>query len=186
MPSPRVPNVDSEQPIVDDHCQLEREVFASLVRSYECLWSEHGKFFQRFDITPQQFNVLNVLAAPDQQGHGIACQAIGEKLLNRVPDITRLLDRLEQAALIWRERCCADRRVVRTHLTDQGRAKVREVRGPLLETIKRRFAHMTRDEVRELGRLLAKLRDPGCPNAVSSSCSETAAGDRETRQGESA
>jgi DNA-binding MarR family transcriptional regulator len=144
----------------------EQDALGNLVRAYDCLWSEMTKFFQSFDITPQQFNVLKVLAAQD--GHeGIACQAIGEQLLNRVPDITRLLDRLEQAGLIWRERCVSDRRVVRTHLTDAGRAKVVEVRGPLQRALQTRFAHMSGEEVRDLNRLLTKVREPHCPNARS-------------------
>lgn len=145
-------------------CTAEQELFGNLMRAYDCLWSEQGKFFQSFDITPQQYNVLNVLASRDE-GSGIACQAIGEHLLNRVPDITRLLDRLEQAGFIWRERCATDRRVVRTHLTDAGRAKVQEVREPLHQALKSRFAHMSMDEIHELNRLLTKLREPHCPNA---------------------
>ena len=147
-------------------CAPEQEVFGNLTRAYDCLWSEKTKFFQSFDITPQQYNVLNVLASRDE-GSGVACQAIGEHLLNRVPDITRLLDRLEQAGLIWRERCATDRRVVRTHLTDAGRGKVQEVRGPLQKALQTRFAHMSSEEVHELNRLLTKLREPHCPNARS-------------------
>jgi DNA-binding MarR family transcriptional regulator len=145
---------------------VEQEALGNLVRAYDCLWSEMTKFFQSFDITPQQFNVLKVLAAQDGQ-MGVACQAIGEQLLNRVPDITRLLDRLEQAGLIWRERCATDRRVVRTHLTDAGRTKVTEVREPLQRALQTRFAHMSPDEVRELNVLLTKVREPHCPNARS-------------------
>jgi DNA-binding MarR family transcriptional regulator len=153
--------VVAEQSEIDSNCMPEQEVFINLLRSYDCLWSEQGKFLSRFGMTPQQYNVLNVLAMHDG-GHGIACQEIAENLLNRVPDITRLLDRLEQAGLIGRERCCSDRRVVRTHLTDAGRAKVQEIRAPLLVALKARFGHMTVDEVRELNRLLNKVREPGC------------------------
>jgi DNA-binding MarR family transcriptional regulator len=164
MPSPRFQTVSPEHPSTEGSGQPEEEVFVNLLRSYDCLWSEQGKFFARFGVTPQQFNVLKVLSARDG-GAGIACQAIGEKLLNRVPDITRLLDRLEQAGLITRERCCTDRRVVRTHLTEVGRAKVDEIRAPLQEALRQRFAHMTREEVVELNRLLHKLREPACAMA---------------------
>jgi DNA-binding MarR family transcriptional regulator len=74
---------------------------------------------------------------------------------------------LEQAGLIWRERCATDRRVVRTHLTDAGRTKVQDIRGPLQQALRTRFAHMDAEEVRELNRLLLKLREPHCPNAKS-------------------
>ena len=158
-----VPAAASREPPA---CTVEQEVFGNLSRAYDCLWSEKTKFFQSFDITPQQYNVLNVLASRDE-GSGVACQAIGEHLLNRVPDITRLLDRLEQAGLIWRERCATDRRVVRTHLSEAGRGKVQEVRGPLQQALQTRFAHMSSDEVLELNRLLTKLREPLCPTARS-------------------
>jgi DNA-binding MarR family transcriptional regulator len=137
-------------------------VLANLLRTYDCLWSELTKFFQRFDLTPQQYNVLKALASC---GGGVACQAIAEQLLNRVPDITRLLDRLEQAGLIRRERCVDDRRVVRTYLTDAGRAKVEEIRGPFAEAMAVRFGHMSQEDMRQLARLLSTLREPGCSAA---------------------
>ncbi len=179
MPSSRFSTVTPEHPLSETAPseaplpgEPEQEVFINLLRSYDCLWSEQGRFIQRFGITPQQYNVLNVLALRDE-GQGVACQEIAENLLNRVPDITRLLDRLEQAGLILRERCCTDRRVVRTHLSPVGRDKVNEVRPPLLAALKLRFAHMTEQEVGELNRLLSKLREPGCPFARAAfSCPE--------------
>ncbi len=183
MPSPRFSKVTVEHPLLETGLaesrlpgEPEQEVFINLLRSYDCLWSEQGRFIQHFGITPQQYNVLNVLTLRDE-GHGVACQEIAENLLNRVPDITRLLDRLEQAGLISRERCCTDRRVVRTHLTDVGRAKVNEVRTPLLAALKLRFGHMSEQEVSELNRLLHKLRDPGCPAARAAFASPEHAGE---------
>src|SRR3954466_2159331 len=134
MTSPRNEPLHPEH-VTENSCSAEQDVVGNLSRAYDCLWSEMAKFFQSFDITPQQYNVLKVLAARDE-GSGVACQAIGEHLLNRVPDITRLLDRLEQAGLIWRERCVSDRRVVRTHLSEAGKAKVEEVRTPLQMALK--------------------------------------------------
>lgn len=160
MASHKFQTVSSEQGPGD--CPFaEHQAFQNLVRTYECMWGEHTKFFQKFGVTAQQYNVLKVLHAM-AEGEGVACQAIAERLLNRVPDITRLLDRLEQAELIRRERCCSDRRVVRTFLTKEGRAKVDAIHGPLTETLENRFAHMSEGEVRELNRLLLKLREPGC------------------------
>jgi len=165
-PEPTSLETNPAQDLGSEPGESEQAVFINLLRSYDCLWSEQGKFIQSFGITPQQYNVLNVLALRDE-GHGVACQEIAENLLNRVPDITRLLDRLEQARLISRERCCTDRRVVRTHLTEVGRAKVQEIRTPLLAALRVRFAHMSQVEVNELNRLLSKLREPTCPHAKS-------------------
>jgi DNA-binding MarR family transcriptional regulator len=162
MTASRLTNVVAEHPTADTSCDSAQDVLANLVRSYDCVWSELGKFFQRFDLTPQQYNVLKALSSC---GGGVACQAIAEQLLNRVPDITRLLDRLEQAGLIRRERCCTDRRVVRTYLTDAGRTKVEEIRVPLSKALRGRFGHMSEDELKQLNSLLSKLREPGCASA---------------------
>jgi DNA-binding MarR family transcriptional regulator len=153
-------------------CDSGQDVLANLMRSYDCLWSELSKFFQRFDLTPQQYNVLKALASC---GGGVACQAIGEQLLNRVPDITRLLDRLDQAGLIRRERCFTDRRVVRTYLTDAGRAKVEDIKAPLREAMRARFGHMTGEELDLLNRLLIKLREPADEQARSALVRDTQA-----------
>ncbi len=176
MPSPRFSNVVPEHPSVEAACtgHSEQDVFFNLLRSYDCLWTETGKFIQSFGITPQQYNVLNVLSLRDG-GHGIACQEIAENLMNRVPDITRLLDRLEQAGFIWRERCCSDRRVVRTHLTDAGREKVETIRGPLHAAMAQRVGHLSQSELSELNRLLRKLREPSCEVAKAAfTCGESA------------
>jgi len=156
------PNVVTEHPTLDTTCDSGQDVLSNLLRAYDSLWSELSKFFQRFDLTPQQYNVLKALSSC---GGGVACQAIAEQLLNRVPDITRLLDRLEQAGLIRRERCIDDRRVVRTYLTDAGRSKVEEVRSPLAAALRARFGHMSEDDLRTLNRLLSTLREPGCATA---------------------
>jgi MarR family 2-MHQ and catechol resistance regulon transcriptional repressor len=162
MTASSLPNVVNEHPTLDTSCDSGQEVLSNLLRAYDCLWSELSKFFQRFDLTPQQYNVLKALASC---GGGVACQAIAEQLLNRVPDITRLLDRLEQAGLIRRERCHDDRRVVRTYLTDAGRSKVESIRAPLAEALRARFGHMSPDELRMLSRLLVSIREPGCATA---------------------
>ncbi|MFT3927547.1 MAG: MarR family winged helix-turn-helix transcriptional regulator [Myxococcales bacterium] len=164
MTASTIPNVVTEHPTLDTQCDAGQDVLASLLRAYDSLWSELTKFFQRFDLTPQQYNVLKALASC---GGGVACQAIAEQLLNRVPDITRLLDRLEQAGMIRRERCCDDRRVVRTYLTDAGRSKVEAVRGPLAEALKARFGHMSQEDLKTLNRLLGTLREPPCAVARS-------------------
>jgi DNA-binding MarR family transcriptional regulator len=162
MTASNVPNVLSSPPSAEPVRDSAQDVLANLLRTYDCLWSELSKFFQRFDLTPQQYNVLKALASC---GGGVACQAIAEQLLNRVPDITRLLDRLEQAGLIRRERCVDDRRVVRTYLTDAGRTKVEEIRGPLAEAMSVRFGHMSQEDLRNLSRLLVTLREPACSHA---------------------
>jgi DNA-binding MarR family transcriptional regulator len=162
MSAKTVPHHVTEATQADHLFELRQELLFELVRAYECITAEHSRLCQQFDITPQQFNVLRVLAAHDTDGTGIACQAIGEQLLNRVPDITRLLDRLEQAGLIVRVRCCSDRRVVRTQLTDAGRLKVAAVQVPFQNAIASRFGRLDEAELHTVLHLLGKLRGGSC------------------------
>jgi DNA-binding MarR family transcriptional regulator len=133
------------------------ETFLALVRAYESLMAEATKFFQPFGITTQQFNVLKVLYNVDSSECGLRCSDIGERMINREPDMTRLLDRLERAGLIERHRCTADRRVVWTRLTEKGSDLVEEIRTPLLAFHEERFARLTEDERRALRELLSKV-----------------------------
>ena len=69
-----------------------------------------------FETTRLRFHDLPVR----DKGDGLPCSAISARLVNRVPDMTRLLDRLEKAGLVTRHRCTSDRRVVRTRLSEEG------------------------------------------------------------------
>lgn len=132
--------------------------FIELVRAHEKLYSELQRFFSDHGVTMQQFNVLRILYVRDD-GAGLSCHQIGERLLNRVPDITRLLDRLEKAGLVERLRSKADRRVVLTRLTAEGRALVERIHEPLIAEHERQMAHMTPEELEQLRGLLERVHD---------------------------
>jgi len=131
--------------------------YLALVRTYEALSAEIGRFFSERGVTPQQFNVLRILA-DDTDREGLRCSSISERLTNRVPDITRLLDRLERAGLVKRHRDPKDRRVVRAALTDDGRALVERMATPLDEAFGALFTHLDEDELTRLTKLLKKAR----------------------------
>jgi DNA-binding MarR family transcriptional regulator len=131
--------------------------YLALVRAYEALSADIGQFFHDRGVTPQQFNVLRILA-DDAGGEGLRCSSISDRLTNRVPDITRLLDRLERAGLVERHRDPKDRRVVRAALTDTGRALVERMAAPLDEAFRALFSHLDEDELDQLTTLLKKAR----------------------------
>ena len=145
------------------------ETFLALVRAYECVAAEAAKFFQPFGITMQQFNVLRVLYVRPKQ-HGLRCSDIAGRLINREPDMTRLLDRLERAGLIERHRCTTDRRVVWIELTDKGVELVEEIHAPLLAFHQERFAHLSTDEQASLRDLLSKVRQGPCSEPIEGPC----------------
>jgi DNA-binding MarR family transcriptional regulator len=142
---------------------LEQEVFLNLWRTYDRLRALEEELFGRYGLTPQQYNALRLLAArhPDT----IRTLDLGARLVSRAPDITRLLDKLEQRGLIERERPADNRRVVHIGITTAGLALLRDLREPLRECHARQLGHLSQRELRDLAALLRAARlpheDPG-------------------------
>lgn len=84
-------------------------------------------------ITLQQFNVLRILRGAERAGeaHGVPTLELAERMVERAPGITRLLDRLEAKALVRRERCPHDRRQVLCHIAPAGLRLLDGLEGPM-------------------------------------------------------
>src|SRR2546421_747047 len=80
----------------------EQEVFLNVWRTYDRLRALEDELFARFDLTPQQYNVLRLLRA--EHPGDVPTLALAQRLVSRAPDITRMLDKLEQRGLIARDR----------------------------------------------------------------------------------
>lgn len=139
---------------------VEEEVYLNLVRTTSVLAADFEKVFKEHGLSEATYNALRILrgAGVGAGARGRMTHEIGDELVARVPDITRLVDRLEQAGLAARARCDRDRRVVYVHITDKGLALLASLDEPLKELHKRQLAHMSRDELRTLNELLFKAR----------------------------
>ena len=86
---------------------------------YTSNWINHHQntFFKPFGISPQQFNILRILRGA---GEPLKVQTIKERMLERAPNATRLMDKLCAKNLIQRIPCPTDRRVVHIAITDEG------------------------------------------------------------------
>ncbi len=80
--------------------------------------------------------------------------------MSRAPDITRLLDKLEQRGLIERVRPADNRRTVRVGITPAGLALLEELSEPILACHARQLGHLTRQQLNDLGTLLCAAREP--------------------------
>jgi DNA-binding MarR family transcriptional regulator len=89
---------------------------------------------------------------------GLPCKSIGEQMINRDPDITRLLDRLESRSLIVRQRDTRDRRIVSTRITPEGLKILKELDKPVVEFHKKALAHMPDNKLAQLTDLLEMAR----------------------------
>jgi DNA-binding MarR family transcriptional regulator len=137
---------------------LEQEVFLNLWRTYDRLRALEDELFSRFDLTPQQYNVLRLLRA--EHPGTLPTLALANRLVSRAPDITRMLDKLEQRGLIVRDRRRDNRRVVRVGITAAGLALVREIAEPLRACHSRQLGHLAPAALKRLSTLLRAARAP--------------------------
>lgn len=97
---------------------LPQQVFLAVVSVAEMLDYQLAQVLRAEDITPAQYNVMRILRGVADEGH--PCHEIASRLVKQVPDLTRVLDRLEARELISRERETGDRRVVRVRIQPSG------------------------------------------------------------------
>lgn len=134
----------------------EEAVSLGIQLAAENLKAGFNDLFKTKDLTGAQYNVLRILRGAGK--NGISCREIGERMINRESDITRMLDRLEARDLIKRERQTEDRRVVLTFITDEGLGVLKELDRPVKELHKNQLGHMTERELASLSKLLRKAR----------------------------
>jgi DNA-binding MarR family transcriptional regulator len=137
---------------------LEQEVFLSLWRTYDRLRALEEELFAQYDLTPQQYNALRLLKS--EHPNKIRTLDLAGRLVSRAPDITRLLDKLEQRGLVERDRPADNRRVVHIGITGAGLALLRELREPLRQCHVRQLGHLSPKELKDLAALLRAARLP--------------------------
>jgi DNA-binding MarR family transcriptional regulator len=109
----------------------EEELLVSLMRSSDLLQARFERVMRPFNISLTQYNVLRILRGAEPAGR--TCGEIGERMIAREPDVTRLLERMERAGLIRRTRDSEDRRVVVTRITPAGLKLLDEIEPGLSE-----------------------------------------------------
>jgi DNA-binding MarR family transcriptional regulator len=111
-------------------------------------------------LTTHQYNVLRILRG--SHSARLACSDIAERMIERDPDITRLVDRLERRGLVKRSRSRQDRRVVEVGITDKGLTLVRGLDGHVQRLPKALLGHLGVERARQLATLLeAVISDLG-------------------------
>ncbi len=109
-----------------------------------------------YEITPQQYNVLRILRGARPEG--LPTLSIGERLIEEMPGMTRLLDRLEAKGLVQRKRCEHDRRQVLCYLTEPGERLLAALDPVVSAGEERLSSAITVSEAETLVALLEKVR----------------------------
>ena len=136
---------------------MEDQTFIFLLKTADVLSQQAEQLVKSHGLTGAQYNVLRILrgAGPD----GLACSAIGERMISHDPDMTRLLDRMENRQLITRQRQSSDRRVVKARIAAEGLQLLKRLDQPIRDLHRRQFRHLSHERLRELGDLLKEIRE---------------------------
>lgn len=134
----------------------EIEAYISLIRTLALLSQPVNDLLKDHGITQTLYNLMRIIRGGPAEG--VPCSIISERLVTRVPDVTRLVDRAVEAGLVVRNRPETDRRVVLLTLTDQGHALLAALQAPLEQLHQRQMGVLSKAELETLIALLARLR----------------------------
>lgn len=135
---------------------LQQEAHLNVVRTGTLLQDAFEQLLKPYGVTNTQYNVLRILRGAEPAG--LCRNELRDRLLTRMPDVTRLLDRMEAIGMVARARDTADRRLVSTRITKQGRRLVDELDDVVAAEHERCLGHLTRAQLTMLVDLLTQAR----------------------------
>jgi DNA-binding MarR family transcriptional regulator len=135
----------------------QQEAALSVLRTADQLQIRFARLLREHGLTPSQYNVLRILRG---EGKPLPILEVASRTITVVPGITGLIDRLEQAGFVNRVRCDRDRRVIYVALAGRGTRALAALDEPLVALHRRLLGHLSQAELKELIRLLEKVREP--------------------------
>jgi DNA-binding MarR family transcriptional regulator len=128
----------------------------NLIYTYNWFINRSQRVFQSFGITIQQYNILRILRG--QFPNTCSNQLIKERMLDKQPDVSRLIDRLTQKELVERKVCSDDRRKMDILITQTGLDLLIRI-DPEIRQLEETTGPLSDAEVEQLNELLDRLRD---------------------------
>ena len=135
----------------------QQEAHLAVLRTAAVLDHALAEALRAWEITPTQYNVLRILKGAGEEG--LCRNEVRERMVARVPDATRLLDRMEAAGLIERERSREDRRFVTTRISAAGLRLLDELEEPVVAIHRDHLGGLDEGELRTLIDLLGRIRE---------------------------
>ena len=132
------------------------EAILTLYRTADAVQRDFTTLIEPHGISAQQYNVLRILRGAGSDG--LPTLEIADRMIERTPGITRLLDKLEAKRLVRRHRCPRDRRQVLCNITEGGIRLLAELDQPVAETGVRAMRGLSAAQLRQLIDLLNQLR----------------------------
>jgi DNA-binding MarR family transcriptional regulator len=108
------------------------EAYVALLRTADDAKRHMGQLLEASGVTLQQYNVLRILRGAAEEG--LPTLSVAERMIERTPGVTRLIDRMERKGWVTRQRCTRDRRRVWCRVTDTGLSLLESLEQPVEET----------------------------------------------------
>ena len=134
----------------------EQEAYLSLLRTADALRAQVEARLKEFGLTGTQYNALRILCGAGPEG--LPCREIGDRMITHDPDITRLLNRLEDRGFVKRTRARHDRRVIYGKITVAGLKLLREMDNPIEKHGREMLRHVGQEKLKQLIDLLELVR----------------------------
>jgi DNA-binding MarR family transcriptional regulator len=138
--------------IRDPH--LKAIINIELTNGWQC--NIQDNFFKSYQLSHQQYNIMRILRG--QYPEGVSVNDIKRRMIDKMSNVSRLVEKLKQKGYVERVECASDRRVVFVHLTDIGLSILTEIDKTISINLAA-FSRITVEEAVELSRILEKLRD---------------------------
>jgi DNA-binding MarR family transcriptional regulator len=135
---------------------IEQEALLSVVRTSAQLMDRFELFLRPYGITATQYNVLRILRGSEPKG--LCRNELRDRMLTRMPDVTRLLDRMEEAGLVERTRDTEDRRMVTSRITKKASQLLATLDPLVADNEKTFFAGIDQSQIQTLISVLTSIR----------------------------
>jgi DNA-binding MarR family transcriptional regulator len=145
---------------------LEEEVLIALVRAAWLAGERSTAITAAAGLSPSQYNVLRILRAAGRSG--LSCNEIGERMVTRDSDLTRLISGLERAGFVVRQTDAKDRRRSINRITPAGRALLARLDHDVSQAAKQTMGHLGHGQLQALLKLLVAFAPPSAPTTNSS------------------
>ncbi|MDN3686958.1 MarR family winged helix-turn-helix transcriptional regulator [Cyclobacterium jeungdonense] len=127
----------------------------NLLYTHNYLVTQQSKIFKPHDLSPEQYNVLRILRG--QHPEPITVSSIQDRMLNKMSNASRLVEKLKIKKMVERRECAEDRRQVDITITDKG-LEILEQLEDEVKKFNKSILHLNKSEVEQLNELLDKLR----------------------------
>ena len=133
--------------------QIEKAL-VNLLFSHNYITNRMSTFFKEYGLTAKQYNILRILRGA---GEPISTATIRDRMIDRMSDASRIVDRLEKKELIIKKSCPTDKRKVDVEISLRGKELLKSIEGPMANHNKSMIG-LNETEANTLNKLLDKLR----------------------------